>query len=184
MDSLAGSFLVATNQMPDPRFGEKIIYMCSHNENDGAMGLVVNHPIDGITLEAIYNSMKIDVPDIHFPPVFLGGPVDLDAAFFLHSSEYTPAQHIDVTERIRLSRDPQILRDIALFRGPKDYRLMLGYSGWGPGQLENELMQDGWLTLPADYEDIFEVQPELMWKKITAKHGIDIRLFGEITGTA
>lgn len=184
MDSLAGSFLVATNQMPDPRFGEKIIYMCSHNEQEGAMGLVINHPIDAVTLGAIYESMKIDVPDMNFPPVFLGGPVDLDSAFFLHSSEYSPDQYIDITKKIRLSRDPQILRDIAIQKGPKDFRLMLGYSGWAPGQLENELIHDGWLTLPADYEDIFVVPPELMWKKITAKHGIDIRLFGEISGTA
>ncbi len=184
MDSLAGLFLVATNQMPDPRFGEKIIYICSHNENEGAMGLVMNHPVDGITLHAIYESMKINVPDINFPPVFLGGPVDLDSAFFLHSGEYSPGQFIEITNEIRLSRDPQILRDIAKNKGPRDYRLMLGYSGWAPGQLENELMQDGWLTLPADYEDVFVIQPELMWKNITAKHGIDIRLFGEITGTA
>ncbi len=184
MDSLTGFFLIATNQMPDPRFGEKIIYICSHNEKDGAMGLVINHPVENVTLAAIYESMKIDVPDINFPPVFLGGPVDLDAAFFLHSNEYSPNQYIEISKEIRLSRDPQILRDIAVGKGPKNFHLMLGYSGWAPGQLENELIQDGWLTLPADYEDIFTIQPELMWKKITAKHGIDIGLFGEITGTA
>jgi putative transcriptional regulator len=184
MDSLAGSFLVATNQMPDPSFGEKIIFICSHNATEGAMGLVINHPIEGITFEEIFASMKIEVFGRNFPQVFSGGPVDPDSAFFLHSSEYIPEKCIKISQGLCLSRDPHVLRDIAINKGPGDYRLMLGYSGWAPGQLENELIQDGWLILPASPEDIFVGHPEFMWKKITAKHGIDIRLFGEISGTA
>lgn len=184
MKSLAGYFLIATPQMPDPRFAEKVIYMCSHESDEGAMGLIVNNPIPDVTLASVFESLEIPVPDMHLPAVFMGGPVEIEAAFFLHSADYTPREYLGITERIRLSRDPRILSDIAKRQGPEDYLFILGYSGWGPGQLEHELTHDGWLTLPSEYDDLFHTPPEKMWKKITSKHGIDISLFGHITGMA
>ena len=182
--SLAGYFLIATPQMPDPRFARKVIYMCSHAPEQGAMGVVVNHPVEDVSLAALYESMDLPAPDIVLPPLYLGGPVDMEAVFILHSSEYHTHQFLEINKDVHLSRDPQILYDIARRRGPRHYRFLLGYSGWGPGQLEAELARDGWLTLPATYDDIFTIAPEIMWEKITAKHGIDIALFGEITGNA
>ncbi|MFH1216239.1 MAG: YqgE/AlgH family protein [Pseudomonadota bacterium] len=170
--------------MPDPRFARKVIYMCNHTSEEGAMGLVLNDPIEDVTLEALYESMDIPVPDISLPPLFFGGPVDIEAVFILHSSEYMAKEFMVINSQIHLSRDAKILHDIAISRGPRDYRFCLGYSGWAPGQLENELSYDGWLALPADYEDIFELDYKRMWEQITAKHGIDISIFGEITGRA
>ncbi|MBU4260665.1 MAG: YqgE/AlgH family protein [Proteobacteria bacterium] len=184
INSLTGYFLIATPQMPDPRFARKVIYMCSHELEEGAMGVVLNQPVDDVSLAALYESMNIPVPDMKLPSIFLGGPVEIEAVFILHSSDYPARQYIEINDKVRMSRDPQILQDIAGNKGPQDYRFFLGYSGWGPGQLEYELSQDGWLTLPADYEDIFYIAPEKMWKKITLKHGIDISLFGEVTGKA
>lgn len=184
MDSLAGYFLIATPQMPDPRFARKVIYMCSHGTEDGAMGVVINQPVPEVTLAALYESMNVPAPDRELPSVFFGGPVEVEAVFILHSSEYETKQFLEITPRVRMSRDPIILNDIANGQGPVDYRFFLGYSGWGPGQLEHELIQDGWLTLPGDYDDIFNIPPEEMWEKITLKHGIDISLFGDVTGTA
>lgn len=184
INSLTGYFLIATPQMPDPRFVRKVIYMCSHEPEEGAMGVVLNQPVEDVSLAALYDSMNMPVPDMKLPSIFLGGPVELEAVFILHSSDYHARQYLEIGSKVRMSRDPQILQDIAINKGPQDYRFFLGYSGWGPGQLEYELSQDGWLTLPADYEDIFYIAPEKMWEKITLKHGIDISLFGEVTGKA
>ncbi|OKY75280.1 MAG: hypothetical protein BM485_09930 [Desulfobulbaceae bacterium DB1] len=184
MDSLTGYFLIATPRMPDPRFARKVIYVCSHTSEGGAMGLVLNDPIEDVTLEALYESMDIPTPDISLPPLFFGGPVEIEAVYILHSSDYRAKEFMVINRQVHLSRDAGILHDIAVGRGPKDYRFCLGYSGWAPGQLENELTDDGWLALPADYEDLFGVSPVRMWEQVTAKHGIDISLFGEITGRA
>lgn len=184
INSLTGYFLIATSQMPDPRFVRKVIYMTSHEPEEGAMGLILNQPVKDLSLAALYESMHIPVPDREMPPIFLGGPVELEAVFILHSSDYAARQYLEINNNIHMSRDPQIMQDIADNRGPQDYMFFLGYSGWGPGQLEYELSQDGWLTLPADYADIFSLAPEDMWGKITLKNGIDIRLFGEVTGKA
>ncbi|MFZ5759810.1 MAG: YqgE/AlgH family protein [Thermodesulfobacteriota bacterium] len=184
MDSLTGYFLIATPQMPDPRFARKVIYLCSHTAEDGAMGLVLNDPIEDVSLAALYESMDMPTPEILLPSLYFGGPVEIEAVFILHSSDYRARQCFPITSQVHLSRDALILRDIAAGRGPHHYRFCLGYSGWAPGQLENELSVDGWLTLPADFEDIFATDPEQMWEKITAKHGIDISIFGEIIGRA
>ncbi|MCB2184680.1 MAG: YqgE/AlgH family protein [Desulfobulbaceae bacterium] len=184
MESLAGFFLIATPQMPDPRFAKKVIYICSHDAEGGAMGLVINEQIPDVTLEALYQGTDIPCPDGELPALYFGGPVDVGSVFILHSSDYEAQEVLKITNDIVLSRAPEILEDIAQKRGPRHYRFILGYSGWGPGQLEQELAMDGWLTLPGDYDDIFLIEPHNMWKKITMKHGIDISLFGEITGTA
>ena len=184
MDSLAGYFLIATSHMPDPRFAKKVIYMCSHHEDEGAMGFIINQPVPEITLAEVFISMNLPAPDFDLPNVYMGGPVEMDAAFFLHSADYTSSGYMEVNESIRVSRDPMILNDIAEKRGPKEYRFLLGYAGWAPGQLETELMHEGWLTLPADSHDIFGIPPEKMWEKITAKYGIDITMFEDVIGTA
>lgn len=184
MESLAGYFLIATSNMPDPRFARRVIYMCSHEADEGAMGFIVNQPVSEITLGEVFLSMNLPTPDFDLPHVFMGGPVEMEAAFFLHSSEYTSSSFMEVNDSVRVSRDPQILSDIAQNKGPKDYLFLFGYAGWAPGQLEAELMHEGWLTLPAECQDLFGIPPEKMWGKITAKYGIDITLFGDVTGTA
>ncbi len=184
MESLAGFFLISTPQMPDPRFAGKVIYICSHNSRDGAMGLVINEIIPDVTLEALYQNMDMPVPDGQLAPLFYGGPVDINAVYILHSSDYQTTEQLEITPEISLSRDRKILGDIAGDKGPENYLFILGYSGWGPGQLEQELAVDGWLTLPASFDDIFYTDPDKMWKQIAMKYGIDISLFGEITGTA
>ncbi len=184
MQTLQDHFLIATPKMPDPRFQEQLIYICAHSPEEGAMGLVVNKPIDEITLEDIFRNSNIALPTEPLPPVYLGGPVEMEAGFFLFSSEYHPQQHIDISPLVRLSRDPEILHSISSGQGPKDFIFLLGYAGWAPGQLENELRVDGWLTLPASYEDIFHTSDDLKWKNAAKRFGIDISLFGDIVGSA
>ena len=182
MESLSGSFLIATPQMPDPRFKEQVIYICSHNE-DGAMGMVVNHP-SAYTLVEIFRSANIEVSKDDWPPIYLGGPVEVEAAFFLYSSEYYTEQSVSINDQVSMSRAPEILHDIARGEGPLSFLFVLGYAGWAPGQLESELTMNGWLTLPAENSILFSTPDNLKWKKAAEQYGIDISLFSDEMGTA
>lgn len=184
MESLAGYFLIATHQIPDPRFAERVIYLCRHEDAEGAMGFIVNQPLADLTLAELYTSMSMDIPNVALPNIFMGGPVEMNGIFFLHSSDYTTANDLEVTESVRLSRSPAILDAIANNQGPRDYRCLIGYAGWAPGQLEEEVSHEGWLILPASYNDLFKTSPEAMWKQIAARYGIDITTFSDQTGYA
>ena len=182
MESLQGSFLLATPQMPDPRFKEQVIYLCSHDVN-GAMGLVVNQP-SAISLAEIFKGAKIDVEGGDWPFIYLGGPVESEAGFFLYTEDYEANNFLAVGEGVRLSRDPQILYDIAKGVGPQQYLFLLGYAGWAPGQLEAELAVKGWLILPAEKSILFDTPDQEKWQKAALRFGIDIALFSDQIGAA
>ncbi len=183
MESLQGSFLISTARMPDPRFREKLIFMCGHTE-EGAIGLVVNNPLPDVGLDEILKSADIPVPDFELPPVYLGGPVEMGSGFILYTADYQTASQMQVSETVYLSSDPSVLQDIAAGRGPGRYLFLLGYAGWGPGQLESELTDNGWLILPAEDEVIFGTPDALKWKVAARNHGIDIATFGDVIGSA
>lgn len=183
MESLAGHFLISTPQMPDPRFQEQVIYLCAHNE-EGAMGLVINNPNPEITLLDVLHGSHINIPDRPLPPVYMGGPVEMDAGFILYATEFLDRYAVEVTPGVSLSRDSRLLEDIARGEGPRLFLFMLGYAGWGAGQLESELIDNSWLTVPADIEVLFHTPDELKWKKAAQKFGIDIALFGDVIGSA
>ena len=183
MESLQGSFLISTSKMPDPRFQEKLIYMCGHSE-EGSIGLVVNNPLPDITLDEILLNASITIPEFELPPVYLGGPVEMGSGFILYSSDYQTENHMQVSPSICLSSDQQILQDISLGKGPERYLFLLGYAGWAPGQLEDELTDNGWLTLPAEDDIIFNIPDTMKWKVAAQKYGIDITTFGDIVGSA
>jgi len=183
MESLTGHFLISTPQMPDPRFQEQVIYLCAHNE-EGAMGLVINNPNPEITLLDVLHGSNLAIPEGPLPPVYIGGPVELDAGFILHSTEAPDRYSLEVKPGVYLSRDSRLLEDISLGRGPKSFLFMLGYAGWGAGQLEGELVDNGWLAVPADLEVLFHTPDEQKWKKAAQKFGVDISIFGDIIGYA
>lgn len=183
MESLTGHFLISTPQMPDPRFQEQVIYLCAHNE-EGAMGLVINNPNPEITLSDILKGAELPVPDKDFPPVYIGGPVELEAGFILYSADYQHSNALEVTPEIFLSRDTRLLRDIALENGPKHYLFMLGYAGWGPGQLETELLDNSWLAVPGSFDILFNTPDEFKWKLAAHSFGVDITMLGDIIGNA
>jgi len=183
MDSLAGHFLISTTQMPDPRFQEQVIFICAHND-DGAMGLVINNPNPYITVRDVMIGANISVPENPLPPVYMGGPVEMDAGFILFSSEYSNSHALVIKPKISLSRDIQMLLDIAQGVGPEYYLFMLGYAGWGPGQLETELMDNGWLTVPGDFDVLFNTPDEYKWKLAADRFGVDIAVFGDVIGNA
>ncbi len=182
MESLQGNFLLATPQMPDPRFREQVIYLCSHDAN-GVMGLVVNQP-SIYPLAEIFKSARIDVPPGDWPFIYIGGPVELETAFFLYSDDYDSQNFLAVGDGVRLSREPQLLHDIASGVGPRNYLFLLGYAGWAPGQLEKELAVNGWLILPAENQILFDTPDHEKWQKAALRFGIDISLFSDQIGVA
>lgn len=182
-NSLAGSFLISTPQMPDPRFEEHVIYICAHNE-EGAMGVCVNRPNHIFSLAEILQGANLPIPETTLPPVYIGGPVELESAFILYHSDYYAEHRLDISETVSLTRETKVLEDIARGRGPSTYLFILGYTGWGPGQLENELLDNGWLTLPASDDIIFNMPDELKWKSAAMQYGIDISTIKDVIGYA
>jgi len=185
LDKLTGSFLVATRRMPDPRFEEMVIYICNHSQ-EGAMGLAINKPSYSVTLVEILRGAGLAVPAEPelLPRVYFGGPVEIASAFILFSSEYHVDHQLSVSSTISLSRNKRVLEDISLGRGPEKYLFLMGYTGWGPGQLEWELAEDGWLLVPADDSIIFDTDNDQKWKAAGLRYGIDITTFSDVLGYA
>lgn len=183
IETLTGSFLLSTPQMPDPRFAEQVIYICSHGD-EGAVGIAINKPDLGITLEDVLRSSNLPVPPELNISVYIGGPVEPNAAFILYQSEYVTEQQLVVSPTVSLSRETKVLEDIAYGRGPEKFLFAVGYAGWGPGQLEQELVSQGWLTIPADDSIIFDVPDEEKWRQAAALYGIDISTFQDFVGNA
>lgn len=183
LDSLTGSFLVSTPQMPDPRFEEQVIYICAHS-HEGAMGLAINKPNPVFSMGEVLKGANLPVPTSELPSIYIGGPVELESAFILYRSDYRAEYQLEVSSTVSLSRETKVLQDIAEECGPEQYLFLLGYTGWGPGQLEKELVEDGWLTVPADDSIIFELSDDLKWKAAAMQYGIDISTFGDVIGYA
>ena len=183
LDCLTGSFLISTQKMPDPRFEEQVILICAHSE-DGAMGVAVNRPNSMFSLAEILKSAQLPVPDKTLPPVHIGGPVELESAFLLYTSSYSTEYQLEVTPTIFLSRETKVLEDIAHSRGPEKYLFLLGYAGWGPGQLERELLADGWLTVPGNDAIIFDTEDDEKWRAAAMQFGIDISVYDDVAGRA
>lgn len=183
IESLTGSFLVSTPQMPDPRFEEQVIYICAHS-HEGAMGLAINKPNQVFSMIEVLKGANLPIPSIALPPIYIGGPVELESAFILYRSDYRTEYQLEVSPTVSLSRETKVLQDIAEARGPEKFLFLLGYTGWGPGQLERELVDDGWLTVPADDNIIFELSDDLKWKAAAMQYGIDISTFGDVIGYA
>lgn len=183
LDCLTGSFLISTQQMPDPRFEEQVILICAHSE-DGAMGVAVNRPNSMFSLAEILKSAQLPVPEKKLPPVHIGGPVELESAFILYSSSYSTEYQLEVTPTIFLSRETKVLEDIAHSRGPEKYLFLLGYAGWGPGQLERELLANGWLTVPGNDSIIFDTDDDEKWRAAAMQFGIDISVYDDFAGRA
>ncbi|MCW5203592.1 YqgE/AlgH family protein [Desulfobulbus sp. US1] len=183
MEDLSGHFLISTPQMPDPRFQEQVIFLCAHNK-EGAMGVVINKPNEEISMMEVLLGTNIPLPEGPLPPVYNGGPVEMEAGFILYSSDFEAGKSLKVTPNIYLSREAKLLEKISKGEGPKDYIFLLGYAGWGPGQLEAELMENSWLTVPGDINVLFNTPDDLKWKQAARRFGINISIFSDIVGNA
>lgn len=183
-DSLTGQLLIAMPAMPDPRFAHSVIFMCMHDER-GAMGIIVNQVVDGLEFEKLLEQVGIkDVPPKRRIAIHVGGPVETGRGFVLHSDDYKLDSTLDVDGGIRLTQSIEVLKEISRGGGPRQCLLALGYAGWGPGQLEREIKQNGWLNVAADEELIFGGSMDDKWRRALAKMGIDPTMLSSSAGRA
>jgi putative transcriptional regulator len=170
---LTGQLLIAMPQMSDPRFAHAVIYLCAHNA-DGAMGLVLNKGVEKPTFPDLLKQLKIEPAENADPiNVMFGGPVETGRGFVLHSADYLQDATLLVDHQVGLTATLDILKDIAVGGGPRHKLLMLGYAGWGPGQLDAEIQANGWLNAPADEALIFDHDLDTKWDRALAKLGVD-----------
>jgi putative transcriptional regulator len=170
---LTGQLLIAMPQMTDPRFAHAVIYVCAHNA-DGAMGLVLNKGVEKPTFPDLLQQLKIEPAENADPiHVMFGGPVETGRGFVLHSADYLQDATLLVDHQVGLTATLDILKDIAVGGGPRHKLLMLGYAGWGPGQLDAEIQANGWLNAPADEALIFDHDLDTKWERALAKLGVD-----------
>ena len=173
-DSLAGRLLVATEKMGDPRFQKTVIYMIEHNR-DGAMGLVINVPMGAVPAAKLFNRLGLDGDSLEGEiEVYFGGPVDPERGFLLHSADVLLEGSVRVDERVALTARPEMLLAIVRGDGPAQSVFTLGYTGWGPGQLESELARDDWFVIPADMSLVFAPDPTKSWERAAARRGFDL----------
>lgn len=188
--SLRGQLLVATKELNGGLFERAVIYMVSHDEN-GAMGVMLNKPMPRISFEDIVKSMNIEQMMqagvgvlARSPLIIKGGPVDNNRGFVLHSGEYRLNSTIFVTDDISLSATSEIVTDIAKGQGPRQLNFCLGYAGWSPGQLEDELHGDGWLVAPASRNVVFDLPHADRYHAATSSIGLNSLNFSETVGQA
>lgn len=183
--TLAGKLLIAMPDMSDPRFAKTVVYMCAHSD-EGGMGLIINKPQKDVSFQKLLEQMDIPTgPGLREIDVHYGGPVDHQRGFVLHSSDYaSEGGTLDVDDTFRMTATLQVLEDIAKGAGPDISMLALGYAGWGPGQLEYEISQNGWLTCPASDEIVFGTDNAGKWSAALNLMGIDPLLLSSTAGRA
>ncbi len=169
---LTGQLLIAMPAMRDTRFARSVVYLCAHNA-DGAMGLVVNRLLDSVDYEELLTQLGIENHRAEPISIHFGGPVESGRGFVLHSAEYRQESTLEVNEHFALTATLDVLRDIAKGQGPRQHLFALGYAGWGPGQLDQELQDNGWLTASAEESLIFGPNPAGKWEGAIARLGID-----------
>ncbi len=180
---LSGRTLLAMPGMGDPRFDRAVIAMCVHDLN-GAFGIGAGHIRAGVTFHALLEELGIDpgvAPDC---PVHHGGPVEPGRGFVLHSPDWGSEDSMEVPPLGAVSASLDILRAIAEGRGPKHWLIALGYAGWGPGQLDNEMRHHGWHAAEGRSEILFERPAEARWAACWRAEGIDPSLLSSETGRA
>ncbi|MCW0197089.1 YqgE/AlgH family protein [Sphingopyxis sp.] len=178
-----GQLLLALPGIGDPRFAHAVIAMISHDE-EGAMGIGVADPIDGMTVGAVLDQLEIGHDGPLDQPVFLGGPVEPSRGFVLHSRDWGGEGAVQVADRWMVSSSHDILRAIGEGRGPARWLVALGYAGWSPGQLEEEMVRHGWHVTPGSDALLFETPPTSRWQAAFAEAGVDARLLTTEGGEA
>ena len=188
---LDGQLLIAMPGMSDPRFERSVIYMCAHSEQ-GAMGIIINKTTPMMSFGELFAQLDLTAEDTLNPPdelmqmpVLFGGPVEQGRGFVLHTNDYfTDDSSLPVAGNIALTATVDILRAMAKGEGPERAVLALGYAGWSPGQLENEIQHNGWLTCPADDELVFGLAFDARYLAALRKLKIDPAMLSSDAGHA
>ena len=185
MKSLTGQLLIAMPQMTDPRFARSVVYVCAHSDDEGAMGLVVNKLLASLTMDELFTHLKLEPSNLERArPVHFGGPVEPGRGFVLHTADYREDATLVVGDGFAVTATLDILRAIGKGEGPRHSLLALGYAGWAPGQLDAEMQANGWLSVTADIELIFDGDFDDKWQRALGKLGIDLTLLSTEAGHA
>lgn len=171
---LAGRLLVAREDLRDPNFDHTVIFMVQHDPR-GAMGLVINRRLGSVPLQALLDQMgsDVDAADTEIAAHY-GGPVDPGRGFLLHSDDAMLESSQKLPGGFAVSGDPEMLRRILEGSGPKDFRFVLGYAGWAPGQLESEIDRGSWWDVEADPALVFDADIASIWRQAIDLRGIDL----------
>jgi putative transcriptional regulator len=184
-ESLGGQVLIAMPGMTDPRFRRSLVYLCAHTD-EGAMGLIVNKHADDLKLKDLFEKLEIPVGEpIAATPVHFGGPVETGRGFVLHSADYDSGEStLQVDPQVSMTATVDILHAIAENRGPSRSIVALGYAGWSPGQLEEEMRANGWLACEPDEDLLFGDDEATKWDRALAKIGVDPAMLSSWGGHA
>lgn len=190
MTSLANQFLIAMPALDDSYFGRSVIYICEHDD-EGAMGLVINKSTD-IAINTVLSEMHITDEDLDTEAaieidsnnVMSGGPVHTDRGFILHNGHNQWSSSLKLDDQINITTSKDILENLGTDAGPEKYLMTLGYAGWTAGQLEQELVDNTWLTIDASPDLIFETPIEDRWEAAVQKLGINVEQLTAFSGNA
>jgi len=184
-DFLTGRLLVAMPGIDDPRFERAVLYLCAHNE-EHAMGLAVNRPVEGLTVPDLLVRLGVQ-SNIHLPDdlVMMGGPVERERGFVLHTDDYVcEGSSLPVGEGVALTATKEVLQALASDTRPRRSLLALGYAGWGPGQLEREVRDNVWLVCEPDETLIFGADHEHKWSRALERIGVSAAWLSGAAGRA
>jgi len=185
--NLANHFLIAMPAMQDPIFGGTVVYVCEHNEN-GVLGVVINKPTD-MTMEVLFDRIDLklaggsEAPIIN-EPIMFGGPVQDDRGFVLHTPGARYSSSLTVTDEVAFTTSIDVLEAVAKGDGPERMLVSIGYSGWSPGQLEDEIGRNGWLTVGASADILFDFPIEDRYVAAIKLLGIDPLMLASEAGHA
>ena len=187
MDSafLQGQMLIAMPGIGDPRFERSLILLCAH-DTQHAMGIAVNRPVDGLTVPELMARLEIETTGpMDDDAVLIGGPVEVERGFVLHTADYHAEHSLDVDGGLAVTTTREVLEAMGRHDGrPRRALLALGYAGWGAGQLEREIRENVWLTCEADEALIFDDDYETKWTRALAKLRIDPKFLSAEGGRA
>lgn len=181
---LEGRFLIAMPGIGDERFHRSVILVCAHSDQ-GAMGLVVNQRAESINFDELLEQLDIE-PNTQTSqtPIRIGGPVESGRGFVLHSSDYKGETALNIADKFMLTGTVDILRDIANGNGPEKRIIALGYTGWGAGQLEQEIQQNGWLSCDSVPDIVYGEADDDKWVAALEAMGISPELLSAQGGSA
>ena len=182
--NLTNHFLIAMPAMVDPNFARTLTFICEHSDQ-GALGVIVNRPMD-MSLDTLFDriDLKLEAARFHDTPVYFGGPVQTDRGFVLHRPAGTWHSTLAIGESIALTSSRDILESVGQSGEPAEILVTLGYAGWSAGQLEHELAQNAWLTVPADHAIMFDLPSEERLPAAMQLLGVDFANLSEVAGHA
>jgi putative transcriptional regulator len=183
--SLTNHLLIAMPSLGDPEFAQSVTLVCEHSTDKGALGIVINKPLP-MTLAEVFSQMTLEpaTPSIGAQPVLRGGPVHRDRGFVLHRPGGSWDSSHAVSDSIQVTTSRDVLAAIARGEGPRDAFIALGYAGWEAGQLERELLDNAWMSIPLDEQLVFELPYEERWAAAWRRLGIDLGRLSHLSGHA